>query len=77
METDRRSVSLVAAPWRAFCIRQRAIAADVFKFGMCFEPGSQGLRLAVGQQIDDLMAFEVDQDRAVALPTPESEVIYA
>lgn len=41
------------------------------------EPLSQGVRLASWQQIEHTVAFEVDEDRPVALPTPESPVVDA
>nr|WP_307679806.1 hypothetical protein [Streptomyces sp. V4I2] len=41
------------------------------------EPGSEGVALAVGQDVDDAAGFDVDQQRAVPLPLPEREVVDA
>lgn len=41
------------------------------------QPRGQGRRLAVWQQVNDAMLFEVHQQRAVAQPTPEGEIIHA
>jgi hypothetical protein len=46
-----------------------AVAADDLDLGMLLEPGTQRRRLAVGQQVDDFMAFQIDEDGAVAQQT--------
>lgn len=38
--------------------------------GMTPQPDRQGRGLAVGQQVDDVVAFQITQDRAVALAAP-------
>ena len=53
-----------------------AIAADDLTTGMGLEPLCQWLRLPIGQQVDHPVAFQVDQDRAVALPRAEGSVIH-
>jgi len=47
-------------------IRPRAIPRDDQHLGMSAQPGSEGLRRPIGQQVDDPVQIEVDENRAVA-----------
>jgi hypothetical protein len=55
---------------RAFCgclsIRRRTVPADDFNARMVVEPFFHSIRIAVGQEIDDIAPLQVDDDRAVA-----------
>jgi hypothetical protein len=53
------------------------VAGDDLGTRMLFEPRCQRLSLTVGQQVDRASAFEIAEDRAVMLATPEGEVIDA
>lgn len=53
------------------------IARDHLHAGMLAQPGSQGLGLAVRQQVHDGVAFQVHQRRAVAVATAPSPIIDA
>ena len=43
--------------------------------GMLTQPGGQGLRLPIGQQVDSCVAFQVDQDGPVAVAAAPGPVI--
>ena len=45
------------------------VAGDHLHAGVGLQPGCEAVRLAVGQQVNDGMAFQVNEDRAVALPS--------
>ena len=44
------------------------VAGDHLRAGVGLQPRCEAVRLAVGQQVNDGMAFQVDEDRAVTLP---------
>ena len=52
------------------------VARDNFNSGMLTEPIRQRLGLAVRQQIYDLIALKIDENRAVAMSTPPSPIIH-
>lgn len=54
-----------------------AIAAHHANAGIPLEPGGEGVRLAIGQQIKHMVPFEVDQDRAVATSAQEAPIVDA
>ncbi len=51
------------------------ITADDINVLMPNQPGKNGIRGAIRQQIEWLACFEVDQDGAVAISSPERKVI--
>ena len=53
----------------------RAVPADHLDPGMGLEPRRHGVRVAVGQQVDDVTAFQVHDDGAVALPLAPRPVV--
>ena len=54
-----------------------AVARDDLDAGMALQPRPDGLRVAVGQQVDRAVALQVDDERAVASPAAPSPVIDA
>ena len=54
-----------------------AVATNDRDAGMRAQPGGEGLRRAVGQQIDRAVALEVDDDAAVASPPASAPVVDA
>jgi hypothetical protein len=62
---------------RTISILMRAVTADDFATGMLFAPVGQRVGRAIGQQINRLMTFKVDQDRAKDLAFAQREVIDA
>ncbi len=54
-----------------------AVAADDLDAGMRPQPGGEGLRRAVGQQINRAVALEVDDDATVAPPAASAPVVDA
>ena len=51
------------------------VAGDDLDARVGLQPGCEAVRLAVGQQVNDGMAFQVDEDRAVALPSLPRPVV--
>jgi hypothetical protein len=58
-------------------IRTRPVARNDFNARVLAEPLRQGLRRALGQQGDRLMAFEINQHGAISLAFAEGKIIYA
>jgi hypothetical protein len=58
-------------------IELRTIAADDAHAWMLSEPGGESVSLALRQQIDGTMGFQVDQDGAVPIPFAEGPIIDA
>ena len=54
-----------------------AVACDDLDAGMLAQPISKGFGLPIRQQVHDLVTLEVDEDGAVATPTPPGPIIYA
>lgn len=54
-----------------------AVAGNDLHPGMGFQPRRHRLRVAVGQQVDGTVAFQIDDDRAVALTAPPGPVVDA
>jgi hypothetical protein len=55
----------------------RSVPADDLDAGMGAQPGLQRVGAAVGQDIDSAAGLRVDQDRGVALPAAQREVVHA
>lgn len=53
------------------------VTADDLDAGMSEQPLGEGLGGAFGQYLDGTAALHIDQDRAVVVPAPESEIINA
>ena len=51
------------------------VASDDLHAGMLTQPRGQGLGLAVGQQVDNRVALQVDQDGAVAVATAPGPIV--
>jgi len=58
-------------------IRPASTPADNRDGRMATQPRREGFRSAVGQQINDVMRFEVDEDRTVGLPFALRPVVQA
>nr|WP_236771027.1 hypothetical protein [Agrobacterium tumefaciens] len=56
-------------------IRASSVPGDDFNTRMIRKPFRERVLLAVGQQIDNVVRFQIDQDRLVTLPAPPSPVI--
>ena len=52
------------------------VAGDHLDTGVGLQPGGEAVRLAVGQQVNDGTAFQVHEDRAVALPSFPRPVVH-
>jgi hypothetical protein len=77
MEAIRHLCSRRRSSARGFGVPTTSVPADDLGTSMLFEPGNHGLRLSIWQKIDDPMALQIDQDRSVAVTTPEGKVIDA
>ena len=60
----------------SFGVRLSAITYDDLYAGMLLQPGGERLRLPALQQVNWLMAFQIDEDGAVAVPPPQREVVH-
>ena len=60
---------------RRLGVGRRTIPADDFDAGMGLEPRGHGVRVAVGEEVDNVTAFQVHDDRAVPLPLAPGPVI--
>ncbi len=58
-------------------VSRTTVAGDHLDAGMGLQPGCEAVRLAVGQQVNDSMAFQVDEDRAVALAALLGPVVHS
>jgi len=56
-------------------VARAPVAGDHLHTRMGAQPGCKAVRLAVGQQVDDAVAFQVNEDRAVTLATLPGPVI--
>lgn len=63
--------------WRAVGVSPRAVTGDDLDTRVRPEPSGQGLGLPIRQQVDDLVALEIDQGGAVAVAAPERPVVDA
>jgi hypothetical protein len=77
MEAIRHLNGLGGTARGAFREAAATVTAHHGNVRLHLEPLSQGVRLAIWQQIEHTVAFEVDEDRTVVLPTPESPVVDA
>lgn len=81
MEAVRHLHGLGGATRGAFRETAAPVAAHHGHARPLLEPSSQGVRLAIRQEIEHAVVFQVDEDRTkdrtVALPTPESPVVDA
>src|SRR6266536_6628453 len=57
--------------------RPIAVTADDFNLGVRLEPGREGLGLLIRQQVNRLVAFQVDNDRRIAAALAEGKLVYA
>src|SRR5438128_8489662 len=78
METISNLHGLWSALAGGIGIVARSISADHFDFGMALQPGLRGFLRAIGEQIDDAMALQIDQNGPIVLsafvgPVVESE----
>jgi hypothetical protein len=62
---------------RTISIGSSSISADNLNFGVGSQPLFHAFGFAIGQKIKDLMAFEVNDDRAVAFSSLPREIINA
>ena len=69
--------SVRSAGPRTLSIASRAIAADHFDSRMLGKPVAECLPLAVGQKVNRLASFEIDNHGAVSLTTAHRPVIHA
>ena len=60
---------------RRLGVGRRTVPADHLDPGMGLEPRRHGVRVAVGEQVDDVTAFQVHDDGAVTLPLAPRPVI--
>ncbi|GAA2374567.1 hypothetical protein GCM10010170_077730 [Dactylosporangium salmoneum] len=60
-----------------FGVGASAVAADHLRARIRFQPGGERVRFAVWQHVDWGAGVQVDQDGAVAVATPEREVVDA
>lgn len=60
-----------------FRVGGRPIPRDDLHAGVGLQPSRQGLGLAIRQQIDDLAAFQVDEDRPILLPPTQRPIVHA
>ena len=51
------------------------VTGDHLHAGVGLQPSCKAVRLAVGQQVNDGMAFQVNEDRAVTLPAAPGPVV--
>src|SRR5215471_5409346 len=51
------------------------VACDHFDTRVLSEPGSQRFRLPIRQEVDHLVAFQIDQNRSIAMATAPSPVV--
>ena len=51
------------------------VACDHFDTRVLAEPGSQRFRLPIRQEVDHLVAFQIDQNSSVAMPAAPSPII--
>ena len=61
----------------SFGVGPGSIPADDFDPRMLTQPGRQGFGRPVGEQVDGLVAFQVNQDRAIGLPLAQRKIVYA
>lgn len=65
--------------WRSLAdaqsIFQGPIASDDFDPGVLLQSGCQGCRFPAREQVDDMMPFQVDEDRLVATPLSHGPVV--
>jgi len=52
------------------------VAGNHFNAGVGAQPGCEAVRLSVGQQVNNGMTLQVDEDRAVALPSFPRPVVH-
>ncbi len=52
------------------------VTGDHFNAGVGAQPGCETVRVAVGQQVNDGMTFQIDENRAVALPATPSPIVH-
>jgi hypothetical protein len=62
---------------RAIGISPGAVTSDDLNAGVGIKPGGQSVGFAIRQQVNGASAFEVNDDRAVALPLALGPVIHA
>jgi len=60
----------------AVCIRARTVTGDDLDPGVLTQPHCECLGLAVWQEFHDRVAFEIDEDGAVAVPSPPRPVVH-
>jgi len=60
----------------AISVAGTTITGDDLHTGMGLQPGRKAIRLTVGQQIDDGTAFQVHENRAVALPSFPRPIVH-
>ena len=61
----------------AVCIRARTVSGDDLDPGVLTQPHCECLGLAVWQEFHDRVALEIDEDGAVAMPSPPRPVVHA
>src|SRR5579871_1895925 len=65
------------APSCSLGIPATSVPTDDLWAPVLLQPGHQGFRLTVRQEIDDAVPLEVDHDRAITVTTTEGEVVDA
>ena len=66
-----------SAPANALRIEGAPIATDHGHGGMLEQPVRDKVRRALGQEVEHLVIFQIDQDRAIALPASPGPLIDA
>ena len=57
--------------FRRICVGAGPVSADDFNFRVTLQPGQDGFRRAVRQEIERLTGLQIDQNGAVAVPPPQ------
>ena len=68
---------LRSSPACGFGVDPATVAADDLGTGMLSQPGSYGVGVAIGKQVDHPAALQVAQDRSIAMSLAPSPVVDA